>query len=318
MIHINTFVSEAAVWTSIVEGFRKSRVVEQKACYLGAGLERYYNPNRTSSGDKYNYAEVTQLLAKILTDKKELNVAVVSLGCGSCETDKVILQQLHEAGYSFSFFGVDSSMAMLYKACEVLDDVTFEARLICADFGLPDFKEELDKITGDCDIKICMFFGNTLGNLDQSYIADILKNILNTGDYLLLDVSGFETITDSIQAKLFVRYRGYIDNPADGAFYLGPLSDFNIPVQGGKLTLSITEDEATSAQVFKFGFKANNSTDFVLDGMELNLTPNEHVELHHILIYDLNKLAKFLESKKFTLQDKVGGDFTTQLLFKRH
>ncbi len=318
MIQIKTINSQSQIQQDIIKTFKRNRVIDQMACYLGAGTDRYLNPIRASaSGNKYNYPRIAKLLEDALSQKKDAKVAIVSLGCGSCEKDKIILEDLKKSGHDFSFFGIDSSMNMLYRASDVLNDATFEAHLICADFGASDFKKDLDKIIGKYDVGIYLFLGNTLGNLNQSYIADVLKNTLRTGDCLMIDISGFETITTSIQSKLFQQYKGYLHNPDDAAFCLGPLEDLGIPIDSGKLVLKTEEDDVTRAQVFTFGFKVNTSINFNLGGEESNLSPNEYIDLHHVLVYDLRELIKFLETKKFKIKDQLIGDFRNQLLLQK-
>lgn len=322
MIKIKTINSQVDIREDFFENFKRYRVIDQTACYLGDGTNRYYNPKRTNmsarySGSNYNYLEIAQLLDSALNKKKGTKVVVISLGCGSCQLDKEVLQHLQKKGNDFSFFGVDSSMDMLYKAKRVLNDITFEAHLICANFGTSKFRKELDHIVGEYDIGIYLFSGNTLGNLNQSYIADILKNILRTGDYLLLDIAGFETISTTVQAKMFKRYKSYLDNSADAKFYLGPLKYLGVPENNGELVLKVTEDNETQAQVFTFGFKVNTLTEFKLEEEDISLSPNEYVELHHVLIYDLDKLAKFLETKKFKKKKHMIGSFMNQLLLQR-
>ncbi len=322
MTQIKTINSEADIREDVVENFKVYRVIPQTACYIGDGTDRYYNPKRTNmsarySGSNYNYPKIAQMLNAALTTKKGGRIVVISLGCGSCEIDKAVLERLHKMGHDFSFFGVDSSMSMLYKAGEVLEDASFETDLICANFGTSKFKKGLGRIVGQYDVAIYLFSGNTLGNLNQSYIGDVLKNILRKGDYLLLDVAGFETVSSVVQAKMFKRYKGYLNNPADAEFYLGPLKELGVPESNGKLTLKVTEDDETQAQVFTFGFKVNTLTEFKLEEEEIGLSPNEHVVLHHVLIYDLDELTNFLETKRFKVKDRLIGEFMNQLLLEK-
>lgn len=314
---IKTLVSEVAIWEEIIKSFLKNRVIEQTAFYLGKGADHYYSPNKTSSGDKYNYPKIAQLLENVLTPKKGAKTAIISLGCGNCEKDKKILEHLQQAGYPFSFFGIDSSMAMLQKAGATLNDVAFETQLICADFGALSFRKDLDKIIGEYEVKIFLFLDNTFGNLNQSHIANVFDNMLHPGDHLLLDVAGFKTITTLTQANLFKRYLQYVENPFEIEFRLGPLKALGIPEENGKLTLEIAIDDATKARVFTFGFKITRFTIFELEGETIKLSDNERIHLIYILIYDLDKLTQFLEERDFKLQNQVIGEFVNQLLFKK-
>lgn len=318
MIQVRPINSEMEIQKDVVKNFKRRRTVNQTAFYLDSGADHYYNPDKKFSGEQYDYHKITQLLENILVKKKSEKIVIVSLGCGSCEKDKIVLEHLQEKGYNnIRFFGVDSSIAMIQKATSVLDEATFDANLICADFGVAGFKEGLNKIIGHYDIGIYLFFGNTFGNLNQSYIADVLRNILHEGDYLLLDIIGFEEITTTIQASLFQRYLGYLDNPADVKFSLSPFDTFGIPKDCGKLTLQVTTDAVTQARVYLFGFKVETSTDFNIEREAFNLAPNEEVSLHFIMIYDLNELNKFLKTKKFEVKEKIIGKFLNQLLLEK-
>lgn len=317
MIQVQNITSEVTLRQHILRDFEKDGAINQTAFYLGDGADCYYSPDMAGSGNKYDYPKIAQLITKVLAKNKVEKVAVVSLGCGNCQKDKIILEHVQAMGYSISFFGVDSSPNMLHKANNVLDGATFETQLICADFGAPNFKKELNNIIEDYDFKIFLFLGNTFGNLRQSHVANMLKNILHTGDYLLLDICGFETITPLIQGKMFKKFRGFLKRPGDVEFSLYPLKALGIPVDCGKLVLDIKKDNGTQAQVFTFGFKVNTSTDFYLDGNELTLGPDEYISLQDVFIYDLKGLVKFLKIRRFTLKDQVIGEFMNQLLLEK-
>lgn len=316
MIDLSTIHSQVEVKKDIIKNFKQHRVINQTALYLGTGVDLYYNPDAILS-KAYDYHKVAILLKEIISKRTEAKLAFVSLGCGSCEKDKKVLEHLQETTkHNITFFGVDSSMAMIKKANKVLKDASFDSHLIFADFGALGFKEELDDLIGDHDIGIYLFFGNTFGNLNQGYIADVLNNILHKDDYLLLDVAGFETITTTIQSKLFKRYVRYLNSPHEAVFFLRPIKSFGVPEDCGKLILDITKDDATQAQVFMFKFKVSNSTTFDL-GEKVNLSPNECVDLCKILVYDLGELNKFLEIKEFKLKGQILGDFHNQLLLQK-
>ncbi len=316
MIELKIIHSEVEIQNDIVKNLKQHRVINQTALYLGDGVDLYYNPDAILS-KHYDYHKVAQLLEDVLAKRKNEKIAIVSLGCGSCQTDKGMLERLQEKGaHNIVFFGVDSSMAMIQKAKEVLRDVTFEAHLICADFGAENFREQLKKITGNYDLGIYLLFGGTFSNLNQGYISDVLHNTLNTGDYMLLDIAGFDTMTTDILSKLFERYVKYLENPDEADFFLGPLKGFGVPKSAGRLILDIAKDDATQAQVFKFRFKIVSPTVFEL-GESVILSPNECVDLCKILIYDLGELKKFLDIKQFKLKDQNLGDFHHQLLFQK-
>ena len=321
-IPLRTIVSEVEIQNSIVKNFKQYRTLNQTAPYVGAGAEYYYDPDMKFSGESYDYPKITTLLESVFTEKKGAKIAVVSLACGNCKKDRRVLEPLQAAGYPFSFFGVDSSMAMLYKAGEVLNDVTFKARLICADVGAFNFKKELDRIMGEYDVVIYMFFGNTfigniLGNLNQTYMTDLLNNILRPGDYMLLDLVGFKTLTPTIREKLLERYTGYLTRAPEIKFFLNPLKFLGVSENFGELTLKMAKDDTTQAHIFIFGFKIHTPFRFTLEGDELIVNSNECINLYYIWAYDLYKLTEFLASRNFKLKEQRVGEFVSQLLFKR-
>lgn len=318
MIRLRTINSEVEIWKSIIKNFKQYRTVNQTAFYLGAGADYYYDdPGIEFSRQSYDCTGIAQLLKNILAKKKDLKVAIVSLACGSCKIDRIIMEYLQEAGYDVQFFGVDSSMAMLRKANNVLNNATFKSHLICANIGAFNFKKELDKIIGDYDFGIYLFFGNIIGNLNQNYMIGTLRNILRPGEYMLLDVVGFETITPQIQDKMLERYTGYLYSPPEIKFFSYPLEAFGVPEDCGKLTLKTRKDHITGAEVFNLGFQVKNAIRFTLERDEISLSRNEYIDLHDILVYDLNKLTELLEGKDFKLKNKLAGDHVNQLLLQR-
>ncbi len=323
MTQIKTINSEAGIEDNIIKKFKTERKMDQTAFYLDEGADYYYNyydPNTEEPAkQRYDYSKIIQMLQNVLAEHKAAKATVISLGCGACKTDKVILEGLQEAGYDVPLFGIDASMAMLHKADEVLKDVTFEKHLICANFGAPNFRKKLAKITKEYDLKIYLFFGSTIGNLNQGDIADILYNTLRKEDYLLLDVSGFKAITPNIHIKLFKRYHGYLDNSDYMNFLLRPLKALGVPEDCGELTLTKEIDPPTQAHVFKFGFEitSEDTVRLNIDDEVVSLSTKEHIALLIIMIYDLRKLVKFLEKRGFEFKEQILGEFDKQLLFQR-
>lgn len=316
MIDIRTINSEVDIQEECTKNFKKKRIIDQTALYLGTCANNYYNPN-TAFSAQYDYPRLIQLLTNTLSEKKDLSVAIISLGCGSCEKEKPILDHLKKVGYNISFFGVDSSMAMIKKAARVLNNATFEPHLICADFGGLNFKKELNKIIGDYSVKMYMFFGNTFGNLNQSYVTDVLKNIMRTGDYLLLDIVGVEAVTPLMRSKLFERYVKFIEHPPEKRFFFGPAKALGIPEDCGEMALEVNTDHTTQALIFRFKFKINRSVKFNIEQEEVNLSTNEYIHLCDILVYDINELIKFLKKRSFKLEEQILGYPWNQLLLQR-
>ncbi len=321
MSRIKTIQSETELRKIIVKKFTQERVTDQTAFYLNEGAELYYNPTKKTSGANYDYPKIAQMLKNILNQQKGGKAAIISLGCGNCGTDKVILEHLQELGYDIPLFGVDSSMDMLYKAKENLSNTAFETHLICGHFGTLELKEYLDETLEAYDLKIFLFLGNTFGNLHQGHIAEVLEDLLDPGDHLLLDVAGVETMTTVKQAQLFERYLQYIDNQAENQFFLQPIKTMGVTEECGRLTLETAMDNATQAIAFKFGFRVHTLTRFNLDKRGVTLGSNEHVSLYRILIYDLQELVKFLEEREFVFQEQLLGNvnnqLVNQLIFKR-
>ncbi len=317
MSRIKTIHSETELWKAVIEKFEQHRIIDQTAFYLDKGVDLYYSPDKKTSSINYDYPKMAQMLKNIFTQQNVGKAAIVSLGCGDCEKDKMVLKHLQEIGCDVTFFGIDASMEMLHKAKNTFSNTNFNANLICGSFGAPGFKEDLEKIIGEYDLKVFLFFGGTFCNLHQGYIADTLNRILNIGDYLLLDVAGVETMTTVKQAQLFEKYLRYNEASIEMAFHLAPIKTLGIPEESGRLTLETTTDDATQAIAFNFGFRMHTLTTLNLDSGEMTLSPNEHIKLVHILVYDLQKLAEFLEIRNFMFKERIPGDFHNQLLFQK-
>ncbi len=317
MKRIRTINSEADIWESIVKNFKHYRTINQTAFYLNEGASHYYDPKRRFPRENYDCLGIAKMLANIFTEKKGLKVALVSLACGNCGKDKVILEHLQNMGHSVPFFGVDSSMAMLYKANGILCETAFQHQLVCADIGAFDFRKRLDRMIGEYDLTIYLFLGNILGNLNQNYMSRILKNILRPGDYMLLDVAGFQHITPQVEDRMLERYTGYLSTPAEARFLMQPLKALGISEGCGQLTLKVTNDAAHQAKVYMFGFRVYTPDSVNLEEEIIDLSTNERIDLLHILVYNLNTLAEFLEKRGFEFKDQVVGEFMNQLLFQR-
>ncbi len=316
MTTIRTINSEVEIRDDMTKSFKRHRVLEQNAFYLSDGAKNYYNPNKKFSKSKYNLDGIYSMLKKTLKNKNN-KTAIISLGCGSCEKEKEILTRLNKENYNFSFYGVDSSMSMINLADKALNSAKFPSNLICADFGSLKFRLELDKIIGKYDVKIFLFFGHTLGNLNQSYMADILKNLMNKGDYLLIDIIGFKEINSEKEAKLFERYVSYLNSEPEIEFFLYPLKNLGVDTSCGEVTLEMRKNTTINALLFQFGFKVLKQFEFFLDGDEVILIPDEYIELYNILIYDLNKLTAFFERRNFKLKEMNTGQFLNQILFEK-
>lgn len=316
-IPIQTISSETAIWRNMTQNFRKYRVLDYIAFYLGTGADYYNHPDNLFSPQGYDYPKIAQLIADILPKNTAAKTAIVSLGCGSCENDRRILEHLQALGHTMPFVGVDASMAMLHKAQKALEGVTFDTRLLFADFSTEDFEKELNNIVDQYDLRIYLFMGNTLSNFHQSYITNKLSNMLHTGDYLLLDVAGCSEMPFQIHDKVHGRHTDSPANSPEKEFLLHPLKVFGVPEHCGKITLTETDYEAAGAQEVTFGFRVHTSCGFNLEGMEINLYPNDLVELHHVLTYNLTKLARYLEEKNLIVKEKVGGECMNQLLLEK-
>jgi uncharacterized SAM-dependent methyltransferase len=190
-MQIVPITSEEELQEGFFRLFREKKAVSIAMEYLGEGADYYYSfydnlelPNYDESTSS-NYVE----FFKRHLDESAGKTAFVSLGCGNAFYEKPVLAYMQREGRDFSYFGVDSSHAMLVKAQKNLESLDLSGELLCADFGSDEFFRQMLAKTEGFERRIFGSFGGTLGCIDMEYLSNVFSHIMRPGDMLWFDVS---------------------------------------------------------------------------------------------------------------------------------
>lgn len=306
--------------------FLKDRTIHMSAFYQGDGVDNFYSPERANSKDQYDYSGIASLIDTY--SDKYMNV--ISLGCGDCRIDKMILHKLRESKVVFQFFGVDSS-------CEMIEKARKNSGL--SNFCVGDFMEIDMGHLCRFDRSVFMMIGNTFGNFDQNTIIEKMFSLMKEKDLFLLDIASFHNIDNDVEIKLKERYTSYTYNKANKDFLLRPIKNLGIPVECGDLLVKSSKDEPivnspiltpygsfvshpkhishTGASCFDFFFKIQKDTTVNICKTEVSLKEGESIHLHKILVYDIQLLIPFMKENGFKHLGTVMSGFKNQLLFEK-
>ncbi|MCA9459553.1 MAG: L-histidine N(alpha)-methyltransferase [Nanoarchaeota archaeon] len=278
----------------------------------------YYNTKKkitsysiNSFKDKNYYSFLKKFI------KKGEKIAIISLGCGNGEGEKVILEDLYRDGYTINYYGVDSSMSMIKLASKNLNKNSYPKSFICADFASENFRRDFELLVSNYDKRIFVFLGNTLGNVQQDYMADTLRNMLKSDDILWLDVVNRPDNLESTAGKNFERYSKFLNNPDFINFFKYPLDKLNIPFENGELLIEMRRENSLNALLFTFDFLINKKTEVEIDGEIVTLLPDDTIELINVRDYDVKSLIAFFESRHFKFQDKFSKNNKAEVVFKK-
>lgn len=315
MLHAPRLTYEQLI-AEFLNHFREYKVLKQKAFYLGESAGLYYDFQAEKIKDFVQYEKRYYSFIQKYCLEKEKKIALISLGCGNARKEKAIMASLEEDGYSFAFFGVDSSPDMIALAEDVLEGETYPYTLFCADFSSDEFLEQLHTAVKTYDIRVYSFLGATFGNVQQSYMADILSDMLEPGDTLWLEVAVRQGTTLTDDRRLFEKYLSWLDSEKHVTFLQKPLHDFQIPIDHGELFVEMKREDVLGALCFVFGFRFLKKTVISFLGHTITLLPGTMVELLTIRAYDGDGLVRFFEERDFRFVASERG-LHGQFLFER-
>lgn len=313
-----TINSEIEIKENIDKNLKLFRDFDQTSFYLDEGAEVFYSGSTTQKTvKKINIEESVKILEKLISQKNK-KIAFISLGAGNSSKETPILDELHNKGYDFAYFGVDCSMSMLELSEQVLKDSKFEKHLICADFASSVFKKEIHELVGDFDIRIFMMLGNTFGNVPQSYMADTLKKMVQKNDFLWLEINRLEEYSEIEASKNFEKAMAYLEDPTNKTFLTYPLTSKKISLDYGELTLEMVKDNSLESINFKFGFSFEKKFNLKFNDHEMTFLPNESIDLLSIRTYYLPTLIEFIKERDFEFIEEVVVENMAGVFFKKY
>ena len=294
----------------------RDRNIDQKFLYINRqGLKYYYDAvEQDKQGNHPSQKEYFESLKRNI--KKDEKIAVVSLGCGNASTEKYALEHLHKNGYDIIYVGVDISHGMVQEAERNLKKIEIEKYFVVTDILTERFKEEIMQITNNCDHKFFSFIGGTLGNVNQTNIADTLCNLLSTDDIILIDVRIRINTTLEDDLKIFNRYSQFLDNNYT-PFIFHPLENIGVPKRSGNLKLKMEKENSVGALLFIFYFQFSEKVIIQLEGEYVHFLPDEEIKLLTIRAYHPKTLKSFFQEHKFHFIDSTINNNRGQFVFKR-
>lgn len=317
MPSIRTLNEREDIVKDFLRHFQEYKIFKQKAFYFGDGVDHYYDMSAKKM-DEYKKSEERfySFIRHHCLDTDQ-RVALVSLGCGNAQIEHLLMKRMKEDGYDFTFFGVDSSADMIDLAKKTLKKAGLKGELLCADFSSEAFFQTCRKELADFDKRIFTFLGGTLGNVEQSYIADILSDMLQPDDVLWIDVSRREEKTEKNDITLFEYYLAWLENDDNRQFLTKPLHDVGIPLENGELFLQMMNEDDIQALRFVFRFRIQKKTVTSFEGKTVTLLPGNVVDLLTVRTYDPDGLVHFFEERDFNFVAKESQGRRAQFLFQK-
>ncbi len=301
MSPINSLVSDLELHKELVDCL-KNRSLEQKFLYLNDGATVYYQASIRTSDD-FSEGQYYELFTSQFNKKRR--VALVSLGCGNAAAEHNILQRLQKDGYNFTYFGVDSSRQMLDLAVKNLSDLECERQFLCADIAEESFRDEISQLTNNFDCRMFLFFGGTIGNVNQTNIIDSLYNILKKDDLLLVNVRVRQSLDNSEDLKVFNFYTGYLNSPQFRPFLLEPIIKLGIDPSYGDLVLEMVKEKSIGTLLMKFLFAVNKKIVIKVRDEAIHILPEEKIELLNIRVYHPSVMENFFKEHNFKLVKEI-------------
>jgi len=297
--------------------FQQYKVFKQKAFYFGDGAKRYYSLGKNEKNSfQYEKKGYYNFLKESFLDG-EKKFSIVSLGVGNASKEKELLEELLKTEYDFSFFGVDSSRDMVELANQNLEALNVSGKLICADFSLPKFLTKLQKEVHLYDKRLYAFLGSTFGNVEQSYMADILYDLLNEKDSLWLEVPVRLGDSEKENLQIFQKFLKTLSDDTHKQFFLQPLLELGIAEEDGELSVHVANEEDVDALKVCFQFRMKNKKKIVVDGSTIILLPGNSIDLLTARVYTPEGLIHFFKERNFEFKSyKKIGTFG-QFLFEK-
>lgn len=302
-----------------IEEFLETKRVPQNLFYLLNGAASFYTYRNTDIS-QIDWNSEYRFFKQQPFWSPDQHVVFISLGCGNAGPERTLLRQIAAEGHDIDYVGVDSSQAMLDLAAENLQDESFDQAFVLGDFSDPEFRDQLWQLVAGYDVRIYAMIGGTMGNFDQAWIARVLTSLLCDGDYLYLDVVPlYPDDQDNAQlrarfAQLPTNLRLFFDRLLDG---LGLSRDM------GRIISVESCDDQVGTICYTFYFESDEPLIFSCTGREIELLPEERIELLSIRAYDVTSLKAFLDEHGFHFIDTyvpdVGnlGHLWQRLLFKK-
>ncbi|MGC9393241.1 MAG: class I SAM-dependent methyltransferase [Anaerolineae bacterium] len=284
--------------------FQQHKKVRQNLFYTLEGAETFYTYRgeelqEIRSDDEYAF------FARQPFWTAARHLAFASLGCGNAGPEKPLLHAAYAEGRAVTYFGVDSSRAMLDLAQQNLADELFPRKFVLADFVRPDFVQQWRPHLAGFDAQLYVLLGGTFGNFEQDVIAEVVARIVPGGQYLYLDVVP-QYETEAQNAQLRNRLIHLSQNLS--RFFENLLEKLGLDQTCGELVTEEVDEAATGALRYVVQFHIHEALDFPCFGGVVHLMPGESIELMNVRAYKPTALQRFLAQWGFRYIDTYTPD----------
>ncbi|MDD3284695.1 MAG: L-histidine N(alpha)-methyltransferase [Patescibacteria group bacterium] len=298
---IHSLISDSELDVGLLDDL-KDRILDQKHFYTGELAANLYYKNKFAKKTYFKNSlgmnNYINFFNKNVPIKQE-NTALISLGCGDSDFEKIILDSLEIEGSNFSYIGVDSSRYMLELSAKKLEKSKFKNSLVCGDFSSHNFRSEIGYLINDYKNKVFGLLGGTIGNIIPTNIVDTLGNMLNKGDYLWVTLVLREGLDEEHNFEIFNYYAQYLNDSAVSQFKFNPLKKLKVPYENGKLVLEMQKEDFIGALKFIFSFEFTKKTVISFRDEKIIILPGEKIELLNNRAYDMNIFKKFFIEHDF-------------------
>ena len=312
MIHIDILLSEEQIAQDFLDALKKHDLPEKFFYWFPLSVRAWINLCRDGAYRNYirSHSILEEHAANLVSMLPSGPVELISLGAGQGTKDFLILEELQKQGKFLNYRPVDASQGLLEIACRSAKEKHFSCCGLKADLNNDTHLQNLQNIS-DKNTRLFMILGNTLGAFDPLVFAKKLDNMMQNGDFLILDGEIFNQ-TETIA--------GY-DNPINRKFAFGPLSSVGLSEPDDGVLKIDTDIDSRMHGLYRIRkqFQLSRDLKIMLSGETLKLSSNTNIEMSWSYKYERNTLIDIVTSSGMQLiEEHASKDehFLTLLLKK--
>lgn len=342
---MHTIISDKTLQDEFIACLRK-RSIDQKFFYIDEWADNYYNACIARKENEIKEQKFVEWTSGTLTRAETQNIVslypeadfftdfmidrsywkyktvLVGLGCWDSSKEKWILKKLTENGLEVPYFGVDTSNRMLDLSKDNLKEISQKKIFLKADIMSKDFKDELNELTINIEIRVLAFLGGTFCNPNQTEIAESIYNLMWENDLLWVDMKTRDEVTDENEEILINKYLWELDNDALFDKNFNVLKKIWISPDSWKLKLAVWDETHVWSKLFKYYFQFKKDVNVEYAGEKITFLEDEWIMLQHIRVYHKSKFLNFMEKMGFVLINQMDSKkrlwiSRSQFLFKK-
>jgi uncharacterized SAM-dependent methyltransferase len=243
-------------------------------------------------------SNLTTMLTKNIQDILKVTGQIsglASIGVGSGEKERIILQELCKKGLHLHYCAIDVNPKMTSEAIRKVSYLELDS------IGVIGMIEELDKISPYWKSPaIIALLGNTFCNYNPYYITSTISNNINSNDYFLVDFHLFSNI-NKVQSKRIIEQ--IYSTERNVLFNMSPLLKRGGHRENFKFNLNLITENIKNEKVYrtrKYLEIVQPCTITTIAG-DINLNQGEKIELGFTYKYTKQQALGFLKKGGFEL-----------------